>query len=260
MLGLVLVLLSSGITSIQAQERATFESPSRDATESGERTFFLPRPVVLKSASLLPASGRQPVLAPLIDETSPGDASPRPVSPLLKKGLPVRVVKQQDPPKKGARKLLPIPTRDPRQLRKVTSIRPFQDYAPIGQQPVKRAPVEVTLGEDTFSERSFEDQTYGWKPTDMFHFPLYFEDPPLERYGHTHHDLLQPFVSAGRFGVQMIGLPYQMTIDPLRKKMYTLGWYRPGEPAPYKFYQVPWNTEAALNQAGVMTGLFFIVP
>ena len=54
--------------------------------------------------------------------------------------------------------------------------------------------------------------------------------------------------------------PYQMTIDPILKKTYSLGWYRPGEPAPMLLYQVPWNAEAAAAQAGVMTGLFFLVP
>lgn len=258
MLGLVLPLLSPGVALIQAQE--TLEALPRDPTESRERTFLLPRPTVLSGPR------RQPVLAPLIDGHSPATTPPRttralPSSlPLPAEVPPVRVVRQQVSQKKKPRELLPIPTRDPRKLRKITSIRPFHDYTPIGQQPVKRVPEEVTLGKDAFPQRTFEDQTYGWEPTDLFHYPLYFEDPPLERYGHTHHDLLQPFVSAGRFGVQLIGLPYQMTIDPFRKKMYTLGWYRPGEPAPYKFYQVPWNTEAALNQAGVMTGLFFIVP
>ena len=103
-------------------------------------------------------------------------------------------------------------------------------------------------------------QVYRWKASDLYHYPLYFEDPPLERYGHTHHELLQPFISAQRFGTQLIGLPYQMAIDPILKKTYTLGWYRPGEPAPMLLYQVPWNAEAAAVQAGVMTGMFFLVP
>ena len=149
---------------------------------------------------------------------------------------------------------------DPRQLRKITTIRPFQDYSPLGQPAVNRKPQELKLEGGEFPERLFESQVYRWKPSDLHHFPLYFEDPPLERYGHTHHELLQPFISAHRFGTQLIGLPYQMAIDPVLKKTYALGWYRPGEPAPMLLYQVPWNFEAAAVEAGVLTGLFFLVP
>ncbi|MED5446725.1 MAG: hypothetical protein VYA62_00760 [Planctomycetota bacterium] len=149
---------------------------------------------------------------------------------------------------------------DPKKLRKITSIRPFQDYSPLGQPPVNRKPEELKLDDGDFPARVFESQVFQWKPSDLYHFPLYFEDPPLERHGHTHHELLQPFVSAHRFGTQLIGLPYQMAIDPILKKTYSLGWYRPGEPAPMLLYQVPWNAEAAAAQAGVMTGLFFLVP
>ena len=149
---------------------------------------------------------------------------------------------------------------DPKQLRKITTIRPFQDYSPFGQPAVNRKPEELKLGGGEFPARVFESQVYRWKPSDLYHFPLYFEDPPLERYGHTHHELLQPFISAHRFGIQLIGLPYQMTIDPVLKKTYALGWYRPGEPAPMLLYQVPWNFEAAAAEAGVITGLFFLVP
>lgn len=154
----------------------------------------------------------------------------------------------------------PKPPTGPGLLRKITSIQPFEDYSPSSRLTGQRRPEEVTLGKAPYSGRKFSRNVYQWKATDLFHYPLYFEDPTLERYGHTHHALVQPFVSAGRFAVQLVGLPYQMTIDPIRKKTYTLGWYRPGEVVPYKYYQVPWNTEAALRQASVVTGLFFLIP
>jgi hypothetical protein len=37
---------------------------------------------------------------------------------------------------------------------------------------------------------------------------------------------VQPFASVGKFSLQLLGLPYQATIDPMCE-MYTLGWYRP---------------------------------
>ena len=57
---------------------------------------------------------------------------------------------------------------------------------------------------------------------------------------------------------QLLGLPYQMTIDPMWKKMYPLGYYRPGECAPKLHYQVPWNTRAAINQANANANLTVI--
>jgi hypothetical protein len=51
-----------------------------------------------------------------------------------------------------------------------------------------------------------------------------------------------------------------MTIDPIYKKRYSLGYYRPGEYAPKKLYQIPLNLDAAIVEAGVVTGLFFLIP
>ena len=99
-----------------------------------------------------------------------------------------------------------------------------------------------------------------WAPTNFWHHPLYFEDPTLERYGHTYHPVVQPFASTGRFFGQLVGLPYQMTLHPMHAREYTLGWYRPGEWAPKKTYQVPFNQEAATIQTLTMVGLFFLIP
>ncbi len=115
-------------------------------------------------------------------------------------------------------------------------------------------------GTAPYQERDFPEVVFSWDASDIWYNPLYFEDVALERYGHVHHPLLQPFVSARRFGAQLVLLPYQATIDPICKKIYPLGYYRPGEWAPYKCYQIPLNADAGAVQAGVMTGLFFLFP
>lgn len=99
-----------------------------------------------------------------------------------------------------------------------------------------------------------------WAPTNLYHYPLYFEDPALERYGHTYHPVVQPFASAGRFATQLAGIPYQMTLHPVCSREYTLGYYRPGECAPKKHYQIPFNEEAAVVQAAALAGIFLIFP
>jgi hypothetical protein len=156
-------------------------------------------------------------------------------------------------------------TSDPNKLKKVTSILPFADYQPLDapEQVISenlREPEEINLSDEAAPMRTMEATVFQWQPSNLWHNPLYFEDPGLERSGHTFEPWLQPFASVGRFGVQLVGLPYQMTIDPVCKKRYSLGWYRPGECAPKQIHQVPWNTHAAINQALVVTGAVFALP
>ena len=178
---------------------------------------------------------------------------------------------------------VPEPVTSPTQLKRISDIQPFFDYQPASAikgevcwdlcprpdgMPCKpdengnmpECPAEFKLSDSAYSNRMFSDCLYQWQATNQWHNPLYFEDPALERYGHVHHELIQPFVSVARFGVQLAGLPYQMTIDPVCKKMYNLGYYRVGECAPKKYYRIPWNTHAAVNEAAVWTGLIYLFP
>ena len=171
----------------------------------------------------------------------------------------------------------------PDQLRKIGDILPYFDYEPdpdvddpcLYQCPrpdgrpckvygedeiVPACPEEVSLGDDPFTPRSMPSSVFAWKASNVHYNPLYFEDVPLERYGHTYGDCVQPFVSVGKFGVQLIGLPYQMALDPPCKEVYPLGYYRPGEPAPKLCYQIPFNARAAAVTAGFYSGLGVILP
>ncbi len=128
-------------------------------------------------------------------------------------------------------------TSDPQKLRSIREILPYADYRPemkveTGLDPTLKAPEEIELSDEAHAPRQLDPILYQWQASNLYHYPLYFEDPSLERYGHSHDELLQPLVSIGRFGFQLGGLPYQMTIDPVCKKRYSLGWYRPGECAP----------------------------
>jgi len=163
-------------------------------------------------------------------------------------------------------------------LKKITAILPYANYEPDPEirkddscrylcpkpdgLPCKdyECPKEIKLTDAPFESREFGYMNYHWLASNQYHNPLYFEDVSLERYGHSHHDLVQPFVSVGKFGTQLIGLPYQMAINPIHRKQYTLGWYRPGDWAPKKFYQIPLNLKAAAVQAGVTTGAVFLFP
>ena len=119
---------------------------------------------------------------------------------------------------------------------------------------------DIPFDAKTFTERMFPPVTLAWEATNFYHYPLYFADPALERYGHTYHPWIQPMASIGRAGAQFVLLPYQMTINPPCKEDYPLGWYRPGECAPKLHYQIPLNAHAAVVEAVVVTGLFFVIP
>lgn len=120
---------------------------------------------------------------------------------------------------------------------------------------IGRAPGEP---DRPFIPRDFAHIHYCWEPTNLYHNPIYFEDVSLERYGHTRHYLIQPIFSIAKFAVQLGGLPYQMSIYPVWDRQYSLGYYRPGEFVPYKYHQLPLNAKAALVEAGVISGAYFL--
>ncbi len=151
-----------------------------------------------------------------------------------------------------------------RAVRKISQIQPYYDKMvdeDIREYADERAAdYGLSFGNETYVPRVFPDTAMAWEPTDYYHYPLYFEDPALERYGHTYPAPIQPFVSVARFSGQLLAIPYQMTLDPPTRQVYALGWYRPGEVAPKLKYQIPLNAQAAAVQAGVTTGMFFLIP
>lgn len=166
----------------------------------------------------------------------------------------------------------------PAQLKRVTAILPFADYEPdpeiartdpcrnlcprpgaCGPNKDHLCPEELWEG-GPYMPRMFDPSCFTWAATNLWYNPLYFEDVALERYGHTWCPLIQPAVSVGRFGAQVVTLPYHMAMDPLCKKEYALGYYRPGDCAPKLCYQPPLSLRGGIAQAGVVTGLFFIIP
>lgn len=99
-----------------------------------------------------------------------------------------------------------------------------------------------------------------WAPTNLWYYPLYFQDVGLERYGHTRKPWVQPFVSSGRFFGQVVGLPYQMVLHPPKSREFALGYYQPGEWAPKKRYTIPFNEEAAATEFLWVTGIILLIP
>lgn len=220
--------------------------------ELDELEEFAPfeQPAEAKLQPLPQSTEKQPKLAPPPAPAPMGLSQVRQVGPMMEDDVPGEIV------------------------RSLSDIQPYHDFESPREKililnpdsetpPKKRYPPEEELefADNDLKQRLSPDRLFAWEASNLFHNPLYFEDPALERYGHTHGDVFfQPLLSLSRLGVQLVGMPYQTVIDTPHTKRYTLGWYRPGEEAPHLFYQIPWNIEAAAAQGLATTGAAFIVP
>lgn len=98
-----------------------------------------------------------------------------------------------------------------------------------------------------------------WSPTGLWHNPLYFEEPNLERHGLT-FGVAQPAVSAAHFLGNVAALPYHMAIRHPQDCVYSLGDCRPGDPVPYYRYREPFNKHASITEAAAIVGLVLLLP
>jgi len=121
-------------------------------------------------------------------------------------------------------------------------------------------PFECQIGSTIDEPRQWPQITYTWKAAALCHKPLYFEQVHLERYGHSWGPYVQPIMSGVHFFGTLPVLPYKMGIRTPCECVYTLGYYRPGNCAPYLIDAIPFTWRAALFEAGVATAIPFIVP
>lgn len=149
-------------------------------------------------------------------------------------------------------------------------------YTPIGQittdTSIKpdtegltkvREPDECLLSKDTLDPdalRKWAPTTFTWKASGLCHKPLYFEDVQLERYGHSHGPYIQQIISGAHFFLSVPVLPYKMAACPPEECIYTLGYYRPGNCAPYMVDPVPLSLRGALAEGGAWTAAVFLIP
>lgn len=108
--------------------------------------------------------------------------------------------------------------------------------------------------------RSWPGYSLHWCASALYHHPLYFEDAPLERYGHSRRPCLQPVMSAGKFIGSTLLLPYKMGLEAPCEPLYALGYYRPGTESPHFIYPFPLRLDASLFEAGTIAGLIFLIP
>jgi hypothetical protein len=146
-------------------------------------------------------------------------------------------------------------------LRTQTQLDISRAPSPAEARPIKAIPVP----EDwvPLRPRNWTPQRKYWAAAATCHLPLYFQDPVLERYGHSveqfvgpigrfltypvddptqstqRNQMLQPFFSAGLMGLQIVAWPYNLIMDPPWEAQYDLGYYRPGDSIPTDTYWLP---------------------
>ena len=124
-----------------------------------------------------------------------------------------------------------------RPLRQIsTAIAPPPGDLPqdVAQTRFARAPL---IRASDLNGRSWAVFTYAWQAPALSYRPLYFEEPNLERYGHSAGCSLQPALSGAHFLVAVPALPIRMAFDRPWERVYPLGHARPGSAAPW---ERPW--------------------
>jgi len=129
----------------------------------------------------------------------------------------------------------------------------------VSGRPGSDYPCECRLEGDSFKPRRFATTMMTWKAAGYCHKPLYFEDWNLERYGHSHGPL-DPVFSAAHFFVTLPVLPYKMGVELPWECVYPLGYYRPGNCAPWTVPAVPISCRGLAVEAATVTGLVFLLP
>ena len=110
----------------------------------------------------------------------------------------------------------------------------------------------------TRAPRQWPRRTVAYQAGNNWHWPLWFEDAPMERYGCSLGDPFQPAFSTGLAGIHFLALPYSAWRRPPWQRVYPSDW--PDEPPPACMMLPPLDPLAALAEAGVVIGLIALVP
>jgi len=130
----------------------------------------------------------------------------------------------------------------------------------VGGRPGADYPCECRLESGTYEPRRFASTTFTWHAAGYCHKPLYFEHWSLERYGHSHGFVADSFSSAAHFFVTLPVLPYKMGVELPWECVYPLGYYRPGDCAPWTVPALPISPRGFAVEAATVTGLVFLLP
>jgi hypothetical protein len=119
-------------------------------------------------------------------------------------------------------------------------------------------PDECVVETGIFTPRCWEPQTVTWYASNLCHKPLYFEHVQLERYGHSAGPIMGPVRATAHFFGCVLMFPYHTAINPPNECQYALGYYRPGNCAPWLVDPFPISLRGAARQGAVVAGGFYL--
>ncbi len=108
--------------------------------------------------------------------------------------------------------------------------------------------------------RAASSKCVHWQPSNICHYPLRFEDAMLERHGQVRFGCWQSLASGIRFFGTIPMIPYLNSLRPRCEPVYALGNYRAGSCAPALRSSIPWDRDAAFNEALALAGFFWAAP
>ncbi len=124
---------------------------------------------------------------------------------------------------------------------------------------------DAPLFDVAFQPARFGPSAFDWVAPSLYHWPLYFEQPNVERYGHyvsvcDGGNILQSAACAAHFFATIPVLPYKLGADPCHERQYVLGSYRPGSCNPHRLIRPELSARGLIYQGVFTTGVVFITP
>ncbi len=116
-------------------------------------------------------------------------------------------------------------------------------------------PEEPTLGDGReYAGRDWPLRVTKTVPGFLCYQPLYFEEKNAERYGWD-AGIYQPFISTGKFYLDLVMLPYNMGVMCPWAHECNTGYPLPGDPVPYLIYLPPCDWKGIVLEAGTIAGI-----
>lgn len=117
-------------------------------------------------------------------------------------------------------------------------------------------PKDPVLGDGReYAGRMWAMQLTQRMPNWVRYEPLYFEEKNAERYGWD-AGIYQPFLSAGKFYLDLVMLPYNFGVRPVWHREYNTGYMLPGDPVPYLIYIPDFSWTGLTLEAAAVVGYF----
>jgi hypothetical protein len=253
-------VVNSPVNELSSRTNANAQHTSPDIPDNGDGALPTTPTIATSTATATQPSAGTDLMLP---ERAPVPSSLRPeqqreVDEIARRQEDELRQRMQNPPQPTP---LPREATSTSDLRTQTQLDISRAPSPAEARPIKAIPVP----EDwvPLPPRNWDPQRKYWAAAATCHLPLYFQDPVLERYGHSveqlvgpvgrylsypvddptqstqRNQLVQPFFSWGLFCFQIIAWPYNIVVDPPWEAQYDLGYYRPGDNIPTDLYWLP---------------------